>query len=68
MNKDAIEAIWAIIILVAVFFAGCGLGGAGKYDKGLSEGIAISKGDKWDCAYSYATGFLMCDRTPKYKD
>lgn len=67
MSKDVKESIIAIIILGVIAISGYGLGRSSGYDQGLSEGVTISKGDKWDCAYSDATGFLMCDRTPKYK-
>jgi hypothetical protein len=67
MNKNTKESIWAILIIIAVFLSGYFGGDSSGYTRGLSEGVAISKGDKWDCAYSYSTGFLMCDRTPKYK-
>lgn len=67
MSKDTKESIIAILILLMVFITGYFAGHDGGYRNGLSEGVEISKGDKWDCAYSDATGFLMCDRTPKYK-
>lgn len=67
MKKDTKDTICAIITLVAVFLCAYFIGNSSGYDRGLSEGISMQKGDKWDCAYSYSTGFLMCDRTPKYK-
>lgn len=67
MNKSTKESIIAIAVVVCVFISGVMCGKSIGYDLGLSEGVAISKGDKWDCAYSSSTGFLMCDRTPKYK-
>lgn len=63
MKKSTKETIWAILILAAVFCTGLGIG----QRVGFNEGVEVNHGDKWDCAYSYATGFLMCDRTPKYK-
>ena len=63
MKKSTKETIWAILILAAVFGIGLGIG----QRAGFNEGVEVNHGDKWDCAYSYATGFLMCDRTPKYK-
>ena len=75
MKKDTKDTICAIITLVAVFLCAYFIGNSSGYDRGLSEGydrglsegILMQKGDKWDCAYSYSTGFIMCDRTPKYK-
>lgn len=67
MKKDTKDTICAIITLAAVFLCAYFIGRLEGYDRGLSEGVQIQKGDKWDCAYSYSTGFLMCDRTPKYK-
>lgn len=71
MKKSTKESIYGILILIAVFVSGLAYGLAhgysSGYKNGLSEGVGISKGDKWDCAYSESTGFLMCDRTPKYK-
>ena len=63
MKKSAKEMIWVILILAAVFGTGLCIG----QKVGFNEGVEVNHGDKWDCAYSYATGFLMCDRTPKYK-
>lgn len=67
MNKETKEAITASIIVLVIFgfvlFAGVKM----AYDAGFNRGVEVNHGDKWDCAYSYATGFLMCDRTPKYK-
>lgn len=63
MKKNTKETIWAILILAAVFGIGLGIG----QKVGFNEGIEVNHGDKWDCAYSHATGFLMCNRTPKYK-
>lgn len=59
--------LYTIVIAFVFGFSGICIGESAGYNRGLSEGVAISKGDKWDCAYSYVTGFLMCDRTPKYK-
>lgn len=67
MKKDTKDTIYEIITLAAVFLFAYFIGTSEGYDRGLSEGISMQKGDKWDCAYSYSTGFLMCDRTPKYK-
>lgn len=67
MKKSTKESISAILILIAVFVSGLAFGYSSGYKNGLSEGVGISNGDKWDCAYSESTGFLMCDRTPKYK-
>lgn len=67
MSKDFKESAIALIIIAAVFFTALVIGYKNGYENGLSEGVAIANGDKWDCAYSYSTGFLMCDRTPKYK-
>lgn len=67
MKKDTKESIIAGLVVMSVFIVGYLAGHSSAYDQGLSEGVGISKGDKWDCAYSYSTGFLMCDRTPKYK-
>lgn len=67
MDKGTKETILAILTLIALFISGYFTGHSMGYDRGLGEGVAISKGDKWDCAYAYSTGFLMCDRTPKYK-
>ena len=50
-----------------VFMTGFVLGDKAGYDNGFNRGVEVNHGDKWDCAYSYLTGFLMCDRTPKYK-
>lgn len=59
--------LYTIVIAFVFGFGGICVGESAGYNRGLSEGVAISKGDRWDCAYSYVTGFLMCDRTPKYK-
>lgn len=67
MKKSTKESIYAILILIAVFVYGLSFGYNSGYKNWISEGVGISKGDKWDCAYSESTGFLMCDRTPKYK-
>ena len=67
LNKETRDSILAIFILILVFLSGYFAGHTGGYNRGLSEGVEMDKGDKWDCAYSYSTGFLMCDRTPKYK-
>lgn len=64
MKKDTKETMIAIIVVVFVFITGFAIGD--KY--GFERGVEVNHGDKWDCAYSYSTGFLMCDRTPKYKD
>lgn len=74
MKKDTKETIYAIIILILVFLSGYYFGNqidennSEQYNNGLSDGFSIKNGDKWDCAYSYSTGFIMCDRNPKYKD
>lgn len=67
MKKSTKESVIAISVVVGVFMSGVICGWSFGYDEGLSEGMAISDGDKWDCAYSASTGFLMCDRTQKYK-
>lgn len=67
MNKDTKESVLAIITLAAIFAIGVLVGEDSGWDKGFAEGVTVNHGDKWDCAYSYSTGFLMCDRTPKYK-
>ena len=67
MKKSTKESISAILILIAVFVSGLAFGYNSGYKNGPSEGVGILNGDKWDCAYSESTGFLMCDRTPKYK-
>lgn len=67
MEKDTKESILAIITLVGVFATGILIGADSGWDKGFAEGVSVNHGDKWDCAYSYSTGFVMCDRTPKYK-
>ena len=67
MKKDTKERLIAIIVLIFVFMTGFVLGDKAGYDNGFNRGIEVNHGDKWDCAYSYLTGFLMCDRTPKYK-
>jgi len=61
------ESLWGLLALSVIFALGILIGRATGYDKGLSDGVTVNHGDKWDCAYSYSTGFLMCDRTPKYK-
>ena len=63
MKKGTIEALIATIVVIFIFVAGFALGE--KY--GFDRGVEVNHGDKWDCAYSYSTGFLMCDRTPKYR-
>lgn len=63
MKKSTKESVLAILILIAVFITGYQLG----KNEGFNRGVEVNHGDKWDCAYSYITGFLMCDRTPKYK-
>lgn len=67
VNKNTRETIIAILVLMMAFLTGYFAGHTGGYSRGLSEGVEMGKGDKWDCAYSYSTGFLMCYRTPKYK-
>lgn len=67
MSKDAKETLWAVSILAAVFACGYFLGQSGEYDKGVSDGMTLLEGDRWDCAYHNSTGFVICDRTPKYK-
>ena len=67
MRKEIKERVMAAVIIAAVFFTGIAIGYENGYNKGIGEGVAVNHGDKWDCAYSYSTGFLMCDRTPKYK-
>ena len=56
-----------LLAISVIFVLGVLIGRATGYDKGLSDGVTVNRGDKWDCAYSYSTGFRMCDRTPKYK-
>ncbi len=67
MTKNTKETLWAIAILAGVFFCGYSTGKYGEYDKGMSDGLTLLEGDKWDCAYHHSTGFVICDRTPKYK-
>ena len=67
MNKNTKESILAILIIISAFILGYLAGDYSGYNRGISEGVTISKGDKWDCSYSDLTGFMMCDRTPKYK-
>lgn len=67
MKKNTKDTIWALLILAAVFVTGLGVGQEVGFSMGFDEGVAVNHGDKWNCAYSYTTGFLMCDRTPKYK-
>lgn len=67
MKKDTKESIAAILILLAVFMTGITVGYHFGSVIGFNRGVEVNHGDKWDCAYSYYTGFLMCDRTPKYK-
>lgn len=66
-KKDFFEFLCAVLILFVTAVIGYHSGRSIGYDAGLSEGVAIDKGDKWDCAYIHSTGFLLCDRTPKYK-
>lgn len=62
-KKDLKESICVILILFMFFITGYAVGES----RGFNEGVEVNHGDKWDCAYAYSTGFLMCDRTPKYK-
>lgn len=59
--------LYIIVIAIVFGLGGIFIGESVGYNRGLSEGVGIMGGDKWDCAYSYVTGFLRCDRTPKYK-
>jgi hypothetical protein len=63
MKKGAKDALIATIVVIFIFVSGFAIGE--KY--GFDRGVEVNHGDKWDCAYSYNTGFLMCYRTPKYK-
>ena len=63
MKKGAKDALIATIVVIFIFVSGFAIGE--KY--GFDRGVEVNHGDKWDYAYSYNTGFLMCDRTPKYK-
>jgi len=58
----------AYIFVLFAFIAGLFIGFSKGQDAGISEDVANKYGDKWDCGYDYGTGFLLCDRTPKYKD
>lgn len=62
-KKEARDTFCAIFILATVFITGYAIGES----SGFNKGIEVNHGDEWDCAYSYSTGFLMCDRKPKYK-
>lgn len=64
MKKEMRDSILVVAFLFGAFAIGYEFGA----DAGFDRGVEVNHGDKWDCAYSYATGFLMCDRTPKYKD
>lgn len=66
-KKEIKDTLCAIAILIAVATVSFYFGQRGEYFEGLQDGISISKGDKWDCAYAESTGFMMCNRTPKYK-
>lgn len=68
MKKDTKETLIAIIVVIFAFITGFTIGDKYGFDRGFDRGVEVNHGDKWDCAYSYNTGFLMCDRTPKYKD
>lgn len=63
MKKGAKDALIATIVVIFIFVSGFAIGEKCGFDRG----VEVNHGDKWDCAYSYNTGFLMCDRTPKYK-
>lgn len=67
MTKNTKESIAALLTILAVCCSGIAVGYKYGYDHGFNRGVEVNHGDKWDCAYSEATGFLMCDRTPKYK-
>lgn len=63
------ESLIAILVLSAVFFTGYGFGHGFGYSSGVGDGISISEGDgRWDCGWSRLTGFVMCNRTSKFKD
>ena len=66
-KKDVIETIAAIAVVAACFLMGYGVGRHSGFEDGMSQELSNKRGEKWDCAYSDATGFVMCDRTPKYK-
>lgn len=65
--KDTWEMLGGVLLVVLVISAAYVIGHRSGYEEGMGDGIAMTRGDKWDCAWSEMTGFAMCDRIPKYK-